>query len=114
MSRGVIGIFCESTEAKSRCSVSVRIEQTRDGLEKIFREEHPNIDVFLDKIFIFECKSDRTNIEVILRKILCQTFGTYNQYKNWDNYIIEDYDKFISFIDNLFQLLNNIVDVREA
>lgn len=114
MSRGVIGIFCENTESKGRCSISVRVEQTRDDLEKKFRGEHPNVDVFLDKIFTFECNGNRTDIEVILRKILCQAFEKYNQYENWDNYMVEDYDKFISFIENLFHLIKNIVDVREA
>ena len=114
MSSGVIGIFCENTETKSRCSISVRVEQTRDELEKKFISEHPNVDIFLDKIFTFECKGNRSDIEVILRKVLCQTFGQYNQYKNWDNYLVEDYDKFISFIENLFHLIENIVDVREA
>lgn len=114
MNSGVIGIFCESTEIKGRCSVSVRVEQTKDELERKFKGEHPNVDIFLDKIFTFECKGSRTNIETILRDILVQSFGLYTQYENWDNYVVEDYDKFIVFIEKLFCLIESIVDVKEG
>lgn len=114
MSSGIVGIFCENTEPKGRCSISVRVEQTRDELERKFRNEHPNVDIYLDKAFIFKCKGNRTNVETILRAILVQSFGEYTQYENWDNYMVDDYDKFIAFIENVFLLIANIFDVVEV
>ena len=113
MNSGVIGVFRESTESKNRCSISVRAGQSRDELEKQFKKEHPNIDIFLDKIFTFECKDNRTDVETALRAVLVQAFGPYTQYKNWDNYVVEDYDKFIAFIGNVFQLTKNVITVQE-
>lgn len=114
MSRGIIGIFREGAGSNVRCSVSVRTMQTKDFLKRQFKNEHPNIDFSLDKMLTFEYKGNPVDIETTLRKILSQMFKMDSQYKNWENYMVQDYDKFIAFIDSLFLLVDNIINVREV
>lgn len=114
MANGVIGIFREEVdELTGRCSVSVREMQTREELENQFKSEHKNVKVYLDRMFTFECNGSRTEVETALRKLLVQAFGKYGPYEQWENYTVEEYSKFIDFMENLFQLTEKIMDIKK-
>lgn len=114
MTHGVIGVFREKNGLTSRCSVSVRKNQTRREFETQIKSEHKNVNIYLDKFFIFECQNNIDDVEKSLRKILIQSFGLYESYNGWENYTVENYEEFIEFIENLFNITKIIINVTEV
>ena len=110
---GVIGVFLAKTESGMRFSVSVRTEQSWNAFEACFKREHKDVDISLQKMFVFECKDERMEIEQVLRKICVRAFGSYKAYDGWESYTVENWQHCLEFFDALICLSQNVISVRE-
>lgn len=111
---GVIGVFVEDDGKKTRCLISVRAEQSRRKLEEQVRREHPNVHISLVKMYVFSCKGNVADVEMGLRKILCQKFGPYTPpYFGVEGYSVDSPDEFMEFIETMVCLIDNITVVQE-
>ncbi len=112
--RGVIGVFVGEVKGETKCSVSVRAEQSREELEEQVRREHRGLNISLRRMYAFSCKGNVVDIETGLRKILCQKFGPYTPpHDGWEGYTVENVGEFMEFIKTIVCLVNSIIVVRE-
>ena len=111
--RGVIGVFVGEENGKTKCSVSVRAEQSREELEEQVRREHRGLNISLRKMYVFSCQGNVVDVEKSLRKMLCQKFELYNSGDSgWEGYTV-DADTFMEFIKTIVCLINSITVVQE-
>ena len=112
--RGIIGVFVDENGIKTRCSVAVRAEQSRKELEEQVLHEHPNTHITLVRMYTFSCKGNVVDVEMGLRKILCQKFGPYTPaYFDWESYSVDTADEFMKYIETIVYLIDSITAVQE-
>lgn len=112
--RGVIGVFVDEDGIKAKCFVAVRAEQSRKELEEQVRHEHPDTNIFLVRMYTFSCKGNVADVEMGLRKILCQKFGPYTPpYFGLESYSVGSPDEFMEYITTIISLIDNITVVQE-
>lgn len=111
---GVIGVFIEENERKTRCSIAVRAEQSRRELEEQVRREHPDANISLRRMYAFSCKGNVVDVETGLRRILCQKFGLYTPpYLGLESYSVDSADEFMEYIKTIVCLIDSITIVQE-
>ena len=112
---GVIGVFVEGNGEKTRCSIAVRAEQSREKLEGQVRCEHPDANISLRRMYAFSCKGNVVDVEMGLRKILCQKFGPYTPPNfGLESYSVGSLEEFMEFIEAMVCLIDNITVVQET
>ena len=112
--RGVIGVFVGEENGKTKCSVSVRAEQSSEELEEQVRREHGDLNISLRKMYVFSCKGNVVDVETGLRKKLCQELGLYNSGDfGWEGYTIENVDKFIEHVDEKVESIDGVTVLQE-
>ena len=113
--RGVIGVLVDENGVKTRCSVAVRAEQSRKELEEQVLHEHPNTHISLVRMYTFSCKGNVVDVEMGLRKILCQKFGPYTPSNfGLESYSVGSLEEFMEFIETMVCLIDNITVVQET
>ena len=112
---GVIGVFVEDDGKKTRCLISVRAEQSRKKLEEQVLHEHPNTHITLVRMYTFSCKGNVVDVEMGLRKILCQKFGPYTPPNfGLESYSVGSLEEFMEFIETMVCLIDNITVVQKT
>ncbi len=111
---GVVGVFVGEEGKKTRCSIAVRAEQSREELEEQVRREHPDANISLRRMYAFSCKGNVVDVETGLRKILRQKFGPYTPaYFDWESYSVDTADEFMKYIETIVYLIDSITAVQE-
>lgn len=111
---GVVGVFVGEEGKKTRCSIAVRAEQSREELEEQVQREHPNVDISLRRMYAFSCKGNVVDVETGLRKILRQKFGPYTPARfGLEGYTVKNVDKFMEYVDKKVKSIDGVIAVQE-